>query len=93
MPNIKSAKKRVKVIAVKTARNNAANSALKTSIKKANTAIENNAADKEQAVRAAVSSIDRAVSKGLLIRIPLLERNQHLSVRLLSDYSLIYNGQ
>ena len=31
-----------------------------------NTAIENNAADKEQAVRAAVSSIDRAVSKGLL---------------------------
>lgn len=66
MPNIKSAKKRVKVIAVKTARNKAANSALKTSIKKANTAIENNAADKEQAVRAAVSSIDRAVSKGLL---------------------------
>ena len=63
MPNIKSAKKRVKVIAVKTARNKAANSALKTSI---NTAIENNAADKEQAVRAAVSSIDRAVSKGLL---------------------------
>lgn len=47
MPNIKSAKKRVKVIAVKTARNKAANSALKTSIKKANTAIENNAADKE----------------------------------------------
>ena len=66
MPNIKSAKKRVKVIAVKTARNKAANSALKTSIKKANTAIENNAADKEQAVRAAVSRIDRAVSKGLL---------------------------
>lgn len=66
MPNIKSAKKRVKVIAVKTARNKAANSELKTSIKKANTAIENNAADKEQAVRAAVTSIDKAVAKGLL---------------------------
>ena len=64
MPNIKSAKKRVKVIAVKTARNKAANSALKTSIKKANTAIENNAADKEQAVRAAVSrSEERRVGK------------------------------
>ena len=36
MPNIKSAKKRVKVIAVKTARNKANRSALKTEIKKAN---------------------------------------------------------
>ena len=40
MPNIKSAKKRVKVIAVKTARNKANRSALKTEIKKANVAIE-----------------------------------------------------
>ena len=39
MPNIKSAKKRVKVIAVKTARNKANRSALKTEIKKANAAI------------------------------------------------------
>ena len=34
MPNIKSAKKRVKVIATKTARNKATRSALRTSIKK-----------------------------------------------------------
>lgn len=66
MPNIKSAKKRVKVTAVKTARNRATNSALKTSIKKANIAVESNAADKEQAVRAAIKSIDKAASKGLL---------------------------
>ena len=33
MPNIKSAKKRVKVIAIKTARNKANRSALKTEIK------------------------------------------------------------
>ena len=39
MPNIKSAKKRVKVIAVKTARNKANRTALKTEIKKANAAI------------------------------------------------------
>ena len=38
MPNIKSAKKRVKVIAVKTARNRVLNSALKTEIKKAKAA-------------------------------------------------------
>ena len=34
MPNIKSAKKRVKVIAAKTARNKAFTSAMKTDIKK-----------------------------------------------------------
>jgi small subunit ribosomal protein S20 len=66
MPNIKSAKKRVKVIAVKTARNKANRSALKTAIKNANVALENNAADKNESVRAAIKKIDQAVAKGLL---------------------------
>ena len=66
MPNIKSAKKRVKVIAVKTARNKSMNSALKTSIKKANLAIENSAADKAETVKVAIKKIDQAASKGLL---------------------------
>lgn len=66
MPNIKSAKKRVKVIAVKTARNKAGRSALKTELKKANAAIESGAENKEEAVRAAVKKIDQAVAKGLL---------------------------
>lgn len=66
MPNIKSAKKRVKVIATKTARNKACNSALKTSIKKAQAAVESNAADKEQSVRAAIKKIDQAAAKGVL---------------------------
>ena len=47
MPNIKSAKKRVIVIATKTARNKANRSVLKTDIKKAYAAIESGAADKE----------------------------------------------
>ena len=66
MPNIKSAKKRVRVIEKKTAENRANNSALKTSIKKANAAIEANAADKDVADRAAEKKIDQAVAKGLL---------------------------
>lgn len=66
MPNIKSAKKRVKVIATKTAQNKAAKSALKTTIKKANSAIENNAADKDAAVKVAIKKIDQAAAKGLL---------------------------
>lgn len=66
MPNIKSAKKRVKVIATKTAQNKAAKSALKTTIKKANTAIDTNAADKAEAVKVAIKKIDQAAAKGLL---------------------------
>lgn len=66
MPNIKSAKKRVKVIATKTARNRSYNSSLKTAIKKANTAIENNEVNKDISLRLAVKSIDRAVAKGIL---------------------------
>lgn len=66
MPNIKSAKKRVKVIATKTARNKANRSALKTQIKKADEAIVTNAADKEEVVKAAIKKIDQAVAKGLL---------------------------
>ena len=42
MPNIKSAKKRVKVIATKTEQNKMIKSNLKTTVKKAYEAIENN---------------------------------------------------
>ena len=65
MPNIKSAKKRVKVIATKTARNKANRSALKTEIKKANVAIESGE-NVAAAVIAAQKKIDQAVAKGLL---------------------------
>ena len=66
MPNIKSAKKRVKVIAVKTARNKACKSAFKTTLKKAYMAVENNSADKTEAVRLAMKKIDQAAAKGIL---------------------------
>ncbi len=66
MPNIKSAKKRVKVISTKTMKNRAVNSQLKTEIKKANAAIEGNAENKADAVRVAVKKIDQAVAKGIL---------------------------
>ncbi|MEG0541297.1 MAG: 30S ribosomal protein S20, partial [Angelakisella sp.] len=66
MPNIKSAKKRVKVIEAKSARNRAAKSNLKTIIKKAEFALANSAADKDVAVKLAVKTIDQASAKGLL---------------------------
>ena len=63
MPNIKSAKKRVRVIATKTLTNKTINSELKTDIKKANLAIDNKAEDKAEAVRIAIKRIDQASAK------------------------------
>ena len=54
MPNIKSAKKRVLVSEANYQRNKAYRSALKTALKKADAAIEANAADKEATVKVAV---------------------------------------
>ncbi|MGN0527980.1 MAG: 30S ribosomal protein S20 [Eubacterium sp.] len=66
MANIKSAKKRVKVNQTKAANNKARNTALKTAIKKANAAIETNADNKEEVVKAAVKKIDQAADKHLI---------------------------
>ena len=66
MPNIKSAKKRVQIIEVRTARNKAAKTNLKTVLKKANAAIESNHANSAEAVRLAVKKIDQACAKGIL---------------------------
>ena len=78
MPNIKSAKKRVKVIATKTLRNKAINTALKTDIKKANIALENKDANTAEAVKVAIRAIDKATAKGILLRILLPEKNLRL---------------
>lgn len=66
MPNIKSAKKRVKVIKAKTLQNKAVKTNLKTVLKKADAAAASNASDKEAAVRLAIKKVDQACAKGLL---------------------------
>ena len=66
MPNIKSAKKRVLVSRANYERNKAYRSALRTAVKKANAAIENNAADAADVVKAAVVKIDQAANKGII---------------------------
>ena len=66
MANIKSAKKRVLVTEIKTARNKAIKSKVKTCIKKVEAAVANK--DKEAANEAlivAISEINKATSKGL----------------------------
>ncbi len=66
MPNIKSAKKRVITAEKRNLRNKAIKSNLKTNIKKANLAIETNAADAEAAARLAIKKIDQAAAKGVM---------------------------
>ena len=67
MPNIKSAKKRVKVIATKTLQNQMFKTSFKTTLKKFEQAVA--AGDKaaaEVCYKAAVSKLDKAVAKGAL---------------------------
>lgn len=66
MPNIKSAKKRVKIIDKKTARNRATKKAYKEAIKTFEAAVENNKSNKQELYSKAVSMVDKAWSKGVL---------------------------
>ncbi len=66
MANIKSAKKRVEVARVRNERNKSAKSAVKTAIKKVDAAIaDGNKAAAEEALRAAISIIDKTAKKGI----------------------------
>lgn len=66
MANIKSAKKRVKVIEKKTLRNKMIKSSVKTAIKKVRTAIAaGDQAKAKEELRAATSAIMKAESKGI----------------------------
>lgn len=67
MPNIKSAKKRVKVISTKTLQNKMFKSQLKTAVKKFKAAVESgNKEEAKVAYTAAVRKIDQAVGKNIL---------------------------
>ena len=66
MAKIKSAKKRIEVTAVRTERNKAIRSKVKTSIKKVDAAIAaNDKAAAEAALKAATVEIDKAATKGV----------------------------
>lgn len=82
MPNIKSAKKRVKVSEANAERNKAYRSALKTAIKKADAAIAENSADAAETVKVAVKKIDQAANKGLLHKNNAARKKSALAAKL-----------
>lgn len=82
MPNIKSAKKRVKVNKTKAAANKATKSNLKTILKKADAACVNNAADKADAVKVAIKKVDQVCAKGLMHKNKAARKKSQLAKKL-----------
>ena len=83
MPNIKSAKKRVKVTKAKNLQNQMAKSALKTVLKKFDAAVA--AGDKsaaEDAYKVAVKAVDQAAAKHLLHKNNAANKKSALTLKL-----------
>lgn len=84
MPNIQSAKKRMRQEEKRRARNKAVKSTVRTYVTRARAAIVTASDDPqtEEAIRAAVSELDSAVSKGVLHRNNAARRKSRLMARL-----------
>lgn len=83
MPNIKSAKKRVELTKAANARNRAAKSELKTTIKKFDAAVAGgDRAQADAAFKAAVKSVDQAAKKGLLHKNTAARKKSSMAVKM-----------
>ena len=83
MPNIKSAEKRVLIAKENNAKNKAAKSNLKTSIKKFDAAVsQGNREAAESAYKVAVKTVDRAATKGLIHKNNAAHKKSHLQLSL-----------
>ncbi len=84
MPNIKSAKKRMRIEEKRRLRNNTVKSTVRTYVTKARSAIAAAPASDatEEAIREAISNLDKAASKGVLHRNNAARRKSRLMARL-----------
>ena len=83
MPNIKSAKKRVKVIEKKTLRNNMIKSAYRTAVKKFEQAVEaGNIEEAKTLFSEATKKIDQACTKGVIVKNTAARKKSSLSKKL-----------
>ena len=81
MPNIKSAIKRVKVTEKKNLRNRMIKSAMKTNVKKYETAVAAGSAD-EALLSATASAIDKAAAKGVISKNAANRKKSRMAKRL-----------
>jgi len=82
MPNIQSAKKRVRVIKTKTLQNQMFKSQLKTTIKKFEVSLNDGKAVADVAYKNAVKKIDQAVSRGILHKNTAARKKSKLTLKL-----------
>lgn len=83
MPNIKSAKKRVKVIEKKTLRNNMIKSGYKSAVRKFEEAIVAGKIDEAKNLFSeATKKIDQACSKGVIVKNTAARKKSNLSKKL-----------
>ena len=83
MPNIKSAKKRVKVIEKKTLRNNMIKSAYKTAVKKFEESLASgNMEEAKVLFSEATKKIDQACTKGVIVKNTAARKKSSLSKKL-----------
>ena len=83
MPNIKSAKKRVKVIEKKTLINQMHKTALKTAVKKFEVAVEKkDTANVKVLFNEAVKKLDQGVSQGILHKNTAARKKSQLALKL-----------
>ena len=83
MPNIKSAKKRVKVIEKKTLRNNMIKSGHKSAVRKFDEAVNAGKIDEAKVLLSeATKKIDQACSKGVIVKNTAARKKSSLSKKL-----------
>ena len=83
MPNIKSAKKRVKIIEKKTLRNNMIKSGYKSAVRKFEEAIEaGNVEEAKTLFVLATKKIDQACTKGVLVKNTAARKKSRLAKKL-----------
>lgn len=83
MPNIKSAKKRVKVIEKKTLINQMHKTALKTAVKKFEAAVEANDKENINALyNAAVKKLDQSANRGIIHKNAAARKKSQLTLKL-----------
>ena len=81
MANIASAQKKNRQMIVNRARNRAAMSTLRTAIKKARVAVDGKSEDAPKLVKAAIATVDKAATKGLIKKNTAARYVSRLSVR------------
>ena len=82
MPNIKSAKKRVKIIEKKTLTNNMIKTGYKSAVKKFEEAIAGNLEEAKVLFSEATKKIDQACTKGVIVKNTASRKKSSLSKKL-----------